>query len=143
MAHAGSSGVPSVSGPRSVHFDVVSARQPAGRIPGAAVGVAVILTVLSGCGGDSSSSSLSTTDTNFVAAVTSAAPDINTYRSDSQLILLGQAACDDFAAGASYQELADRLSVLQGSHPMPSADLGAVITSAVATMCPKYRSQIS
>ena len=71
------------------------------------------------------------------------APDITTYRSDTELIRMGHAACDDFQAGASYQEIADRLRLQEGSHALPSQDLGVVISSAVQAYCPRFVSDIS
>jgi hypothetical protein len=78
----------------------------------------------------------------FVSQLMAAQPDITTYRNDTQLIRLGHVACDDFSAGASYQETADRMTLEEGSRPLPSEDLGAVITEAVNTLCPKYRVDI-
>lgn len=104
--------------------------------------VAVIATVASGCGSGSSAAT-SQADTAYLSEVQDAAPDIATLRSDTQLIRLGHAVCDGFAAGASYVELADRLALLQGSSVLPSQDLGAVITAAVDNYCPKYRDETS
>jgi hypothetical protein len=104
----------------------------------------VLMTLLAGCvplvgacghGGGAPSAA----DSAFVSQVTASAPDINTYRSDTQLIRLGHVACDDFSAGASYQETADRMALEEGSHALPSEELGAVITAAVNALCPKYR----
>jgi hypothetical protein len=78
----------------------------------------------------------------FLSEVQVAAPNIGSYRSDVQLERLGHAACDGFRSGASYEELADRLPLLEGSNPLPSADLGAVINAAVDAYCIQYRSLI-
>jgi hypothetical protein len=78
-------------------------------------------------------------DSAFVGQLMIAAPDINTYRTNTQLIRLGHVACDDFSAGAGYQETADRMALEEGSRALPSEDLGAVITAAVDTLCPRYR----
>ena len=72
----------------------------------------------------------------------SAAPDIGTYRTGVQLIRLGHAACEDFGSGASYEQLADRLMLAEGSRPIPSEDLGAVIDAAVDAYCPQFTSRI-
>lgn len=80
-------------------------------------------------------------DKSFLSSVHLAAPDIGASRSDVALTRLGHAACDGFRSGASYQELADRMSLLEGSHPLPSQDLGAVISSALDNYCPQYRSR--
>jgi hypothetical protein len=108
----------------------------------ATVTVMVLLAAAaSGCGGGSSSSS--SAQSGFLSAVHLAAPDINTYRSDTQLVRLGHAACDGFRSGVSYEELADRLALEEGNNPLPSEDLGAVITSAVDGLCPQFRGQVS
>lgn len=91
-----------------------------------------------GSGGQSSAADLA-----FLSEVHGAAADIGQYRSDSQLVRLGHAVCDDFAAGASYQEVADRLTIEAGSGTLPSADLGAVITAAADQYCPRYRGDVS
>ncbi len=75
----------------------------------------------------------------FLNVVYSQAPDISTYRTGTQLISLGVAVCDDLRAGASVQQLADRLSLMEGSVALPPGDLGVVMSSAVATFCPQYR----
>lgn len=101
--------------------------------------------VLAGLAGacHSSTGTASPADQAYLAEVHGAAPDINTVRSDTQLVRLGHAVCDDFRAKASYQEVADRLSITYGSDRLPSADLGAVITAAADNYCPQYRSLVS
>jgi hypothetical protein len=92
------------------------------------------------CGSGSGSSGPA--DQAFLADVHAGAPDISQYRSDLQLVRLGQAVCADFAAGASYEAVADRLGVSAGAASLPSGDLGAVITSAADDLCPRYRAQV-
>ncbi len=104
--------------------------------------VAVAGAASAGCGAGSSAAT-SQADSAYLSEVHDTAPEIGTLRSDTQLIRLGHAVCDGFSAGASYVQLADRLALLQGSHILPSEDLGAVITSAVDNYCPKYRDQTS
>ncbi len=106
---------------------------------GAAMAAGILL--LSGCGSGSPASTAQ--DNAYLAELHDAAPDIAALRSDTQLVRLGHAACDGFAAGASYAQLADRMALLEGSHPLPSQDLGAVITSAADNYCPKYRGRVS
>ena len=106
-----------------------------------AAAVAAVM-VPAGCRAGSSAPS-STADSSFLSEVHDSAPDIASVRSDTQLVRLGHAACDGFGAGASYVELADRLALQEGSHALPSQDLGAVITAAVDNYCPKYRSRTS
>lgn len=103
----------------------------------------LILTAGLGAACHSSTGAPSSADQAYLAEVHGAAPDINSVRSDTQLVRLGHAVCDDFKARASYQEVADRLSITSGSDRLPSADLGAVITAAADNYCPQYRSLVS
>jgi hypothetical protein len=82
-------------------------------------------------------------DSAYLAELRDAEPEISSLRTGTQLIRLGHAACDGFSAGASYVQLADRLALLEGTHPLPSEDLGAVITAAVDNYCPKFRPRVS
>jgi hypothetical protein len=84
----------------------------------------------------------SAADQAFVAAVHLGAPDISSFRSNTQLIRLGHATCDAFKSGASYQQIADRMGLLEGRNPLPSQDLGVVVSSAVDSYCPQFRSQV-
>jgi hypothetical protein len=95
----------------------------------------------SACG--ASGAPQSPADQSFLSAVHAAAPDVATYRNDTELVRLGHAVCDDFEGHASYEAIADRLALEEGSDPMPSQDLGAVISSAVAAFCPSYEGQVS
>jgi hypothetical protein len=112
------------------------------RAKAAHLAAGALLTVgLVGCGSGPSAST-NRQDQQFVDSVVSAAPDVGRYRSDTQLIRLGQAACEGFASGVSYEQLADRLALSEGANPLPSEDLGAVITSAVQSFCPKYENLV-
>ena len=111
----------------------------AGHAGGLASGCIGIAFLLAACGGASANSPA---DQSFVAAVHLGAPDITSFRTDQQVIRIGHAACDAFRAGASYQEIADRMGQLEGRNPLPSQDLGVVVTSAVNAYCPQYRSQV-
>ena len=82
-------------------------------------------------------------DKAFLGTVHVEAPDIGTYRSDVALVRLGHAACDGFRSGASYEELADRMSLEEGRHPLPSQDLGVVISAAANSYCPQFVSRVS
>ncbi len=82
-------------------------------------------------------------DQQFLSAVYVAAPNIGTYRTDTELVRIGHAACDGFRSHASYEQLADRLTLQEGNNPLPSEDLGAVITSAVEAFCPEFDNQVS
>lgn len=98
---------------------------------------ACLALVLAACGG-AESPVAQAQDREFVQSVTTSAPDVNSYRSDTQLIRLAKAACAGFNTGVSYEQLADRLVITEGSNPLPSQDLGVVITAAVNTYCPKF-----
>ena len=93
------------------------------------------------CGGGGSSSSQ--VDNRFLSDLHAVAPDIGTYRSDAQLELLGHAACDEFASGASYEIIADRLALQESSPALPSQELGDVITAAADNYCTGYRNRVS
>lgn len=108
-----------------------------------AVGAGLALvSAAASCGGGSAAGT-SAADQAFLSSVHVAAPDIGSYRTDVQLTRLGHAACDGFRSGVSFQQLADRLVLLEGSNPLPSADLGAVINSAVEGYCPQFRNRVA
>lgn len=104
-------------------------------------GGAMLVVVVAGC--HSGTAAPSSADQAYLSEVHGDAPDIGSVRSDTQLVRLGHVVCDDFRAKASYEEVADRLSIEAGSDALPSADLGAVITSAADNYCPQYRNLVS
>ncbi len=106
-----------------------------------AVALVAVVIGLGACGG-STSPAAQAADQRYLATVHSGAPDISAYRSDVQLTRLGHAVCDGFRSGASFQQLADRLALVPSSRPLPSEDLGTVITAAVDAYCPAYDAQI-
>jgi hypothetical protein len=93
------------------------------------------------CGSSGPSSAARAKQQAFLGQVHVNLPTINKLRSDSQLIGLGHAACTLFAAGASYQDLADHMSLQDNN--LPTSVLGTVITSAGEHLCPKYSSRVS
>jgi hypothetical protein len=100
---------------------------------GAVIALALFVTA---CG---SPSPLATErDQAFLNEVHGAAPDIAGYRSNSQLVSLGEAVCTDFQSGATVQQVADRIPLYEGQPALPSDDLGAVMAAAVDQLCPKY-----
>jgi hypothetical protein len=101
------------------------------------------LTLALGSCGHGNNQAAAQADQTFLAAVHGASPDIGSYRTDVQLTRLGHAVCDGFRSGASFQQLADRLVLLEGSNPLPSADLGTVIDAAVTAFCPQFHSQVT
>lgn len=105
------------------------------------MGLVAIGLGLGACG--SGSAQMSATDSAFVQQVQAEAPDISTYRTPVQLTRMGHAVCDGFSSGASYEELADRVSTLEGSDALSSEDLGAVMDSAVQTLCPQFRNRVN
>ncbi len=102
--------------------------------------LATLALVASSCGSGSSNNAA---DTQFLSAVHAAAPDIGSYRTDTELVRIGHAACDGFNSHASYEQLADQLALNEGTDPLPSEDLGTVITSAVQNFCPQFDDQVS
>lgn len=104
------------------------------------VAIAGLVLAGAGAGCANSSSAATSSDTSaFVNQVHQQEPDIGNYRSDSRLVALGRAVCNDLAAGVSVQNIADRLS----SPGLPAPDLGAVMTTAGQVLCPKYASAFS
>jgi Protein of unknown function (DUF732) len=75
---------------------------------------------------------------NFLNSVYGQAPDIGSYRTSIQLVSMGQAVCADLSSGASVQEVADRMPLVEGSTELPATDLGVVIYSAVRVFCPRF-----
>ena len=81
-------------------------------------------------------------DQQFVAGVHQSATDIGEYRSDGQLVKLGHASCDAFAANANLQQIAGLLEGGSG-RGLPPSDVGAVMASAVKVLCPGYAGRIT
>ncbi len=102
------------------------------------VGALIIGWGAAGCGTTRLSPQAAAQQQSFLDAVHVAAPDVGSYRTDVELSRLGRAVCDDLRSGASYSTVADRLGTTAGSSRLPSADLGAVITSAASVYCPQY-----
>jgi hypothetical protein len=101
----------------------------------------VVAAMAGGC--SSGGGGPSPVDQAFLSDVRSNAPDIGQFRSPTDLVRLGHVVCNDFAAHASYEQVADRLSVESGSSSLPTADLGAVIIAAADHYCPQYRGLVS
>ena len=78
----------------------------------------------------------------FLNSVYTQAPDISSYRTSSQLLSLGQVICQDLEAGASVQEVGDRVPLVEGNVALPPADLGVVISAAAGALCPKYQQRL-
>jgi hypothetical protein len=104
------------------------------------VALAGLVVVLGGCG--SARTTDVRTEQKFLNSVYSQAPDISSYRTSSQLVSLGQAICQDLEAGASVQEVGDRVPLVEGNVALPPADLGVVISAAAGVLCPKYRQRL-
>jgi len=92
--------------------------------------------LVAACGG---SSEPSANQQSFLAAVHQQAPDVGAYRSDARVVALGQAVCNDLAAGVGVPDIASRLA----SSSLPSPDLGAIMSAASQTLCPQYASVFS
>jgi hypothetical protein len=117
-------------------------RRGSGRAAAVALAAVVAVAALAaGCSGGAARASPA--DQAYLAEIHDSVADINTVRSDTQLVRLGHVVCDDFRAKASYEQVADRLSIEAGSDSLPSADLGVVITSAADNYCPQYRDLVS
>ena len=94
---------------------------------------------IAGCGGGSRPAS-EQADRSFLAVVHQNAPDVGTYRSDSQILELGHAVCGDLSSGATLLQVADRIATVDAANPLPSVDLGSVMSAAGEVLCPKYAS---
>jgi len=101
------------------------------------VAIALVPALIGSCGGHSSAAARAR-DQQFLNSVYSQAPDISSYRTSTQLVSLGQAICQDLEAGASIQTIGDRVPLVEGSVSLPPAELGVVISSAVAVFCPRF-----
>ena len=111
-------------------------------MPGrATVLIAVLGALLGSCGGPGATNAKA--EERFLDSVYSRAPDIGSYRTGPQLLSLGQAVCQDLESGASVQEVGDRVPLVEGNVLLPPADLGVVISAAVAVLCPRFRKLLS
>lgn len=93
---------------------------------------------LTACGGHAAANPKA--DQAFLNSVYSNAPDISSYRTGKQLVSLGQVICNDLESGASVEQVADRVPLVEGNVTLPAGDLGAVISGAVSELCPRFRS---
>ncbi len=93
--------------------------------------------LLAACGGSTGATSANRQA--FLSAVHQQAPDVGNYRSDSRVVALGQAVCNDLGAGVSVPDIASRLS----SPTLPTPDLGAILSAASQDLCPQYASAFS
>lgn len=89
--------------------------------------------LLAGCGGRQGPSPAARAA--FLTEVHSAVPQVGTYRSDVALVRLGEAACAELSAGASFSSVVEQLR----SSRLPTSDLGALIAAAATDLCPAYR----
>jgi hypothetical protein len=112
-------------------------------VRGRAAVTAAALAILVGCSSGQESAARRAADRHYVDGVHNTATDIGSYRTDSQLIKLGHAVCDGYRAHASTQQIADLLERTSGGRSLPSEDLGAVISTAVADLCPAYASRLN
>jgi hypothetical protein len=101
----------------------------------------VLLVGAVACGSSSPSAAARAEQQAFLGQVHDDVPTINHLRTDTQLLGLGHAACTEFEAGVSYEDLADRMSLQDGN--LPTSDLGTVITSAAEHLCSKYSALVS
>jgi hypothetical protein len=108
-----------------------------------AAALVVMGAALVGCGSSSPSPAAQAQQQAFLNDVHETAADVNNYRTDTELVRLGHAVCDDLRSGASEGTIADRLATTSGASQLPSEDLGAVITSAAQVFCPAYASKVS
>jgi hypothetical protein len=106
----------------------------------AALGASVLL---ASCSGSAPSPRQLAADRSFQAQVHAQAPDVSGYRTDVQLLRLGESVCDDLSAHATVAEVADRIPLGEGADPLPVTDLGAVISAAIGSLCPQYHALLA
>jgi hypothetical protein len=106
-------------------------------------GMALAAAGMGGCALRGGAAVSSGAEQQFVTQVHSQAPDIASYRTDIQLLRLGQTVCSDLEANASVAEVADRIPLVEGSNPLPPAELGAVIAAAVSSLCPQFHGKLN
>lgn len=105
-------------------------------------GLLVLGGTAAGCGSSKPSTATRAQEQAYLNSVHETAADVNNYRTNTDLVRLGHAVCDDLRSGASYGTIADRLGTTQGASTLPSEDLGAVITSAARVFCPQYADKV-
>jgi hypothetical protein len=105
----------------------------------ALVGVTMIVAA---CSAAHPSAARKAAEQHFIDGVHFSATDIGKYQTDSQLVKLGNAVCDDFRANASTQQIADKMEQLGGRN-LPPQDLGAIISTAVQDLCPAYSGRLN
>ncbi len=108
-----------------------------GRAAVIAVAAVAVVAMVAACGSTVSAGTVRAQQV-FLAQVHANAPDIGSYRGDTQVLGLGHAVCEDLSSGVSSQQVADRIEIVDATHPLPSEDLGVVMTAAGETLCPKY-----
>jgi hypothetical protein len=106
-----------------------------------AVSVTVAL-VVAACSASHPSAARRAAEQRFIDGVHLNATDIGQFRTDSQLVKLGNAVCDGFQANASIQQIAD-LMERTGARNLPPQDLGAIISTAVKDLCPAYSGRLN
>jgi hypothetical protein len=109
----------------------------------ARLAVTAVIALFGSCSGGSGPAISRAEDQKFLNSVYGQAPDISGYRTSTQLVSLGHAICQDLESGASVQTVGDRVPLIEGSVALPPADLGAVISAAVAVFCPKFHKLLS
>jgi hypothetical protein len=111
-----------------------------GRVSAVGSAAMVIVAILGSCGTATVSKAVQSQQQAYLAQVHDQDPTISQVRTDVQLIRLGSAACSGFAAGVSFEALADHMALEDGN--FPTEDLGTVITAAAEHLCPKYSSLV-
>jgi hypothetical protein len=98
--------------------------------------------IVAACGATQPSAAQKAAQQHYIDGVHLNATDIRQFRTDSQLIKLGNAVCDGFRANASTQQVAD-LMERTGGQNLPPQDLGAIISTAVKELCPAYSGRLN
>lgn len=104
------------------------------------VAVGLAASLLASCGPHKPSTATVAAQQAFLGQVHRSDPTVNNVRSNVQLVRLGNAACTVFAAGLSYQSVANQIGA--ENTDLSSYVLGIVITAAAEQLCPKYADRV-
>jgi hypothetical protein len=85
---------------------------------------------------------MSAAERRFVEGVHQSTTDVGRFRTDSQLVKLGHATCDDLRAHAGLQQIADILEAT-GSPSLPPGEVGAIMSAAEDDLCPAYAGRLN
>lgn len=92
------------------------------------------------CGSSGPSAATKAAQQAYLSQILDSVPNLSQLRTNTQLVNLGDAVCSGFAAGESYDTLAERIALNDGN--LTTSDLGTIITAAAENLCTKYSSRV-